>query len=100
MTMDKENEGHQRGCAWWGFECTCGYEQAQEDMKDALKIANMRELIKKLGEAGVRIRVNWRGKLILQVSKDVPVNYDPRTDNHKPKYCTVWRDACVADLFT
>ncbi len=60
----------------------------------------MTDLIKKLGEADIRIRVNWRGKLILQVSHDVPVNYDPRTDNHKPKYRTVWRDAYVSDLFT
>jgi hypothetical protein len=60
----------------------------------------MTDLIKKLGEADIRIRVNWRGKLILQVSHDVLVNYDPRTDNHKPKYRTVWRDACVSDLFT
>jgi hypothetical protein len=60
----------------------------------------MTDLIKKLDEAHVRIRVNWRGKLILQLPHDVPVNYDPQTDNHKPKYCTVWRDARVADLFT
>jgi hypothetical protein len=60
----------------------------------------MTDLIKKLGEADIRIRVNWRGKLILQVSHDVPVNYDPRTENYKPNYRTVWRDAHVLDLFT
>ena len=60
----------------------------------------MTNLIKNLSGAGVRVRVNWRGKLILQVSEDVPVNYDPRTDNHAPRrYHTSWRDARVSDLF-
>jgi hypothetical protein len=60
----------------------------------------MTDLIKKLSEAGVRARVNWRGKLILQISEDVPVNYDPRTDSHAPRrYHTSWRDARVSDLF-
>jgi len=57
-------------------------------------------ILKVINEDGVRVRANWRGKLILQISEDVPVNYDPRTDNHEPKrYHTRWRDARVSDLF-
>lgn len=46
-----------------------------------------------------RYRVNWRGKVILQVADVVPVNYDPATDTHTPRYYAYrWRDATVADI--
>lgn len=51
----------------------------------------------------VRYRRNWRGKLILQVEEQVPVNYDP-ADPHETRsldevsHTGRWRDARLEDL--
>lgn len=50
-----------------------------------------------------RHRVNWRGKLILQVCEQVPVNYD-NSDPREIRPLSIvphigrWRDATLADL--
>lgn len=46
----------------------------------------------------IRHRTNWRGKLILQIGEQVPVNFDPATDIAPQGYTTRWRDAKVEDL--
>lgn len=50
-----------------------------------------------------RYRLNWRGKLILQVEEQVPVNYDPNDLNDTRTFSMIphtgrWRDATMADL--
>lgn len=56
-----------------------------------------------LNGARIRYRRNWRGKLILQVEEQVPVNYDPADPRETRSLDEVqhtgrWRDATLADL--
>lgn len=45
-----------------------------------------------------RLRRSWRGKLVLEVSTDVPYNYDPVHDTTPGGYSTGWRKAKLSDL--
>lgn len=56
-----------------------------------------------LNGARIRYRRNWRGKLILQVEEQVPVNYDPADPRetrslNEVRHTGRWRDATLADL--
>lgn len=56
-----------------------------------------------LNGARIRYRRNWRGKLILQVEEQVPVNYDPADPREtrsldEIRHTGRWRDATLADL--
>lgn len=54
-------------------------------------------------QARTRYRVNWRGKIILQIEEMVPVNYD-EADPYEIRslddvtHCPRWRDARRDDM--